>query len=51
MGKQKSVAAEKKRKKINNAVYEKELARLQDELVKLKEWVRAKGLKVVVLFE
>jgi len=31
--------------------YEKELARLQVELVKLQEWVRFKGLKVVVLFE
>ncbi|HSH09182.1 MAG TPA: hypothetical protein VK995_02255, partial [Oceanipulchritudo sp.] len=31
--------------------YEKELARLQVELVKLQEWIKAKGLKVVVLFE
>jgi len=31
--------------------YEKELARLQIELVKLQEWVKYKGLKVVVLFE
>ena len=31
--------------------YEAELARLQIELVKLQEWVRHKGLKVVVLFE
>lgn len=29
----------------------KELARLQVELVKLQEWVRHKGLKVVVVFE
>lgn len=29
----------------------KELARLQVELVKLQEWVRASGLKLVVLFE
>ncbi|HQV68552.1 MAG TPA: polyphosphate kinase 2 [Thermoflexales bacterium] len=29
----------------------KELARLQVELVKLQEWVKHKGLKVVVLFE
>jgi len=36
---------------ISNKVYEKELARLQIELVKLQEWVKAKGLKVVVLFE
>jgi polyphosphate kinase 2 len=31
--------------------YEKELRRLQIELVKLQEWVKAKGLRVVVLFE
>ena len=31
--------------------YEKELSRLQIELVKLQEWVRAEGLRVVVLFE
>jgi polyphosphate kinase len=32
-------------------VYERELARLELELVKLQDWVKAKGLKVVVLFE
>lgn len=31
--------------------YEKELGRLQIELVKLQEWVKHKGLKLVVLFE
>jgi len=31
--------------------YEKELRRLQVELVKLQEWIRAEGLRVVVLFE
>jgi len=31
--------------------YEKELAHLQVELVKLQEWIRIKGLKLVVLFE
>ena len=31
--------------------YEQELARLQIELVKLQEWIRARGLKVVILFE
>ncbi|HTX42549.1 MAG TPA: polyphosphate kinase 2 [Acidobacteriaceae bacterium] len=31
--------------------YEKELRRLQIELVKLQEWIRHKGLRVVVLFE
>ncbi|MDH3579459.1 MAG: polyphosphate kinase 2 [Hyphomicrobiales bacterium] len=37
--------------KLPNKIYEKELAKLQIELVKLQEWVKAKGLKVVVLFE
>ncbi len=31
--------------------YEKELRRLQTRLVKLQEWVREEGLKVVVIFE
>ena len=31
--------------------YERELARLQVELVKMHQWVRHEGLKVVVLFE
>jgi polyphosphate kinase len=31
--------------------YEKELARLQIELVKMQEWVKAKGMKVVIIFE
>jgi polyphosphate kinase len=34
-----------------NRIYKKELRRLQIELVKLQEWVRHKGLRVVVLFE
>ena len=36
---------------INKKTYEKELARLQEELIKLQEWIRHKGLKVVVIFE
>ena len=36
---------------LNKKSYEKELIRLQVELVKLQEWVRSKGLKVVVIFE
>jgi len=31
--------------------YEGELAKLQIELVKMQEWIRARGLKVVILFE
>ncbi|SMP53657.1 polyphosphate kinase 2 [Anoxynatronum buryatiense] len=38
-------------KKINNNFYETELGRLQIELVKLQEWVKQEGLKVVVVFE
>ncbi len=37
--------------KIGNKVYERELARLQVELVKQQEYIRAHGLKVVVIFE
>ncbi len=39
------------RDKIKNSVYQRELSKLQIELVKLQEWVKAKGLQVVVLFE
>ncbi len=38
-------------KKIKNSVYEQELFRMQLELVKLHEWIKQKGLKVVVVFE
>ena len=37
--------------KLTTKVYERELARLQIELVKLQEWIRNHGLKVVVVFE
>lgn len=37
--------------KIPDKVYEKELEKLQGELVKLQLWVREKGLKVIVVFE
>ena len=40
-----------KSKKIKNKVYEKELAKLQIELVKLQEWIKHEGLRVVVIFE
>ncbi len=36
---------------ISKKAYEKELARLQKELIKLQEWIRFKNLKVVVIFE
>ena len=37
--------------KIPNAVYEAELFRLQTEFVKLQEWVRFSGARIVVIFE
>ncbi len=40
-----------RKKKLPKKLYETELLRLQAELVKLQEWIRVKGLRVVVLFE
>ena len=40
-----------RKEKMKEAVYEGELAKLQVELVKLQEWIKCQGLKVVVLFE
>jgi len=40
-----------KREKLNKKFYEKELQKLQIELVKLQEWIKHKGLRVVVVFE
>jgi len=37
--------------KLNNKAYERELARLHAELVKLQLWVVHKGLKICVVFE
>jgi polyphosphate kinase len=37
--------------KLKKQFFEKELAKLQVELVKLQEWIKQKGLKVVVIFE
>lgn len=47
----KSQSVEPKQKKISNKVYEAELFRLQTEMVKLQEWVRETGARVVVVFE
>jgi len=48
----KSIEPEKRdKRRINNKLYNKELANLQIELVRLQEWIKHKGLKVVVLFE
>jgi polyphosphate kinase len=49
--KQSSTKKSKAPKKLNKETYETKLKQLQIELVKLQEWVKHKGLKVVVLFE
>jgi polyphosphate kinase 2 len=36
---------------IKNKVYEKELARLQIELIKMQNWIKHKRMKVLVIFE
>ncbi|MDX3763155.1 polyphosphate kinase 2 [Streptomyces mirabilis] len=43
--------AGEKTAKVPIAVYERELLRLQTELVKLQEWVRTEGARLVVIFE
>jgi polyphosphate kinase len=40
-----------KPKKLSKKEYEAELARLHIELVKLQEWIKYQGLKVVIIFE
>ena len=40
-----------KPKKMKTKAYNRELARLQEELVRLQRWIRHEGLKVVVVFE
>ncbi len=37
--------------KLKRKAYEKELERLEVELVKLQEWIKAEGLRIVVVFE
>ncbi len=44
-------AGRPKTPKMSGKVYLAELAKLQIELAKLQEWVKARGLKVVVIFE
>ncbi|MGA2864135.1 MAG: polyphosphate kinase 2 [Verrucomicrobiota bacterium] len=46
-----SAPLQERARKVKNKTYKKELKRLQIELVKLQEWIKHKGLKVVVLFE
>jgi polyphosphate kinase 2 (PPK2 family) len=37
--------------KMKRKLYEKELLKLQVELCHLQEWVKAKGLKIIIVFE
>ena len=43
--------APKNREKFSEKDYLEELLKLQIELIKLQEWVKTKGLKVVIIFE
>lgn len=45
------MGSSKDNKELSDKVYEKELERLQLELVKLQAWIKEKQLKVIVLFE
>jgi len=47
----KSTEDKKEKIPLNSKLYEKELRRLQIELLKLQEWVKDQGLKVIVIFE
>ena len=47
----KEQAQESKGGKVKREVYEREVARLHTELVKLQQYVKARGLRVVVIFE
>ena len=42
---------EEKPKKMKRKAYERELGKLEIELVKLQGWIKNKGLKVAVIFE
>ena len=50
MAKQKK-GDENKSGKMKRKIYEKELHKLQVQLCHLQEWVKAKGLKVIIVFE
>jgi polyphosphate kinase 2 len=50
-GKRDEPGAEEEASRMPRKIYEKELFRLQAELVKLQEWVRTEGARLVVVFE
>ncbi len=43
--------ADEKQQKISKKLYEKELLRLQSELVEVQEWAKATGQRIVIVFE
>ena len=51
MAKGQPASTEKSAPKVPTDVYEAELFRLQTELVKLQEWTRATGARIVIVFE
>ena len=51
MSKSESDSDAKSAPKVPNDIYEAELFRLQTEFVKLQEWVKATGSRIVVIFE
>lgn len=50
-GASESVASTEPKPKMSNKEFEQEMEKLQIELVKMQEWVKASGAKVCVLFE
>src|SRR5210317_1611421 len=40
-----------KKEKLSKSIYEEELLKLQIELIKLQNWIKHEGLKVIVIFE
>jgi polyphosphate kinase 2 len=51
MAKDKNKNQEEKPGKMKRKEYEKEMAKLQVELVKLQRWVKHEGLRVIIIFE
>jgi polyphosphate kinase len=47
----KKIKKENKHGKLTNEFYLEELGKLEIELVKLQEWIKHKGLKIVLIFE
>ena len=50
-GKVKTATAQELAERVPKKPYEKELYRLQAELMKVQEWLRAEGARIVVIFE